>query len=326
MKKTIGIDIGSHSLKLIELEEQKGRIKLTKCAIKPLSKEGIELDFKKLISSAKPSHRSVNISLSGPSVVVRYIEMPPMKKDELRSAIKFEAEKYIPFKIDESIVDCAILDKASSGPQRVLLAATKKTDVGNLMGLLKKVGLDINIIDVDSFALMNAFHRLKTGIKEDSTYALLNIGAKFSNMNIAANKNAYFTRDLLWGGKDITKRIQDAMNISEEEAEALKHSPGDKRQEVVDVITPVLERFSSQIRLSFDYYESQSGKGVDKLYISGGSSYLFNMVDFLQDSLAVDILMWDPFQDISIADGARDKEIDAVPALFAVSMGLALRK
>ncbi len=326
MKKTIGLDIGSHSLKLIELEEQKGQVKLTKCAMKPLSKEGIELDLKKLISTAKPSHKSVNISLSGPSVVVRYIEMPPMKKEELKSAIKFEAEKYIPFKINESIVDCAMLEKASSGPQRVLLVATKKSDAGNLIELFKKVGLDINIIDVDSFALLNAFHRLKTGIKEDSTYALLNIGAKFSNMNIAANRSVHFTRDLLWGGQDITKRIEDAMNISAEEAEALKYVPGDKREEVVNVITPVLERFSSQIRMSFDYYESQSGKGVDKLYISGGSSYLFNIVDFLQDSLGVDTLMWDPFQDIIVADGARDKEVEGIPALFAVSMGLALRK
>ncbi len=324
MRHSIGIDIGSHSIKAIELEDKKGRLDIVKCAISRIANGNTKEALQKLLSATKLSSRRVNVSLSGPSVIVRYIEMPPMRHDELRNAIKFEAEKYIPFDISESVIDCASLDKTSSGSQRVLLVAAKKNEVTGLLEFFKGAGLEIGTIDIDSFAFLNAFQRVWIEKNGDTGYALLNAGERFSNMNIVIKGNVYFTRDMLWGGSDITRRIKDMMGIDLDEAEALKRNPGEKREEALSVIAPVLDKLVSQMRMSFDYFESQFGKGVEKLYVSGGSSYLFNIVDFLKDSLGVEVMMWDPFEGVKVS--GLIEEIDKSPALFAVAMGLALRR
>ncbi len=325
MKKTVGIDIGTYSAKLVELENRKGRPTLTKCAMVRISNGNRKTALKDLLSQAKLTLKRVNVSLSGPSVIVRYIEMPPMRKDELDSAIRFEAEKYLPFNISESTVDCVVLDKTSSGSQRVLLVAAKREEVNNLLELFKEFGLEIGAVDADSFAFFNSFNSANPGNrKEERACALINIGAKFSNMNIAAKGALYFTRDIFWGGADISKRINDAMGLGTEEAEKVKQGPGEKREEVVSVITPALEKLTQQIRMSFDYFETQVGRNIEKIYISGGTSYLFNIVDFLKENLHVDVMMWNPFEGIAI-DGAFE-EISRHPAMFTVAVGLALRK
>lgn len=322
MKKNAGVDIGSSAIKLIELEDKKGRLELVKCAISPIPDSDLKSALKNLLSFAKLSSKRVNISLSGPSVIVRYVDMPPMKEEELRSSIKFEAEKYIPFNIKDSIIDCALLNKTAKGVNKVLLVAAKRNEVDNLIALFKEVGLEIGAVDIDSLAVFNSFHNAHPD--EDSVCALLNMGSRFTNMNIVTGGNVCFTRDILWGGKDITNRIKDAMRVELKEAETLKQKPREKRDEIVKVITPVLEKLVSQIRMSFDYFESQFGKNVERLYLSGGTSYLFNIVDFLKDNLDTNTLMWNPFERISVLDGAE--EVKRCPAIFAVAIGLALRQ
>jgi type IV pilus assembly protein PilM len=326
MSKTAGIDIGKHSIKLIELEEKKGRIEVTKAAVRRIVDGDVKAALKGVISDSKLSLKRVNASLSGPSVIVRYIEMMPMKKEELASAIKFEAEKYIPFDMKDSIIDCAMLDKIPSSGQRVLLAAAKKNEINGLIGLFKEAGLEIGAVDIDSFALLNSFQRINCDHKDETACALVNIGARFSNVNIITKGNVYFTRDILWGGIDVTDRIKDAAGISLGAAESLKQDPAEKRNEVVNMITPVMERFISQMRMSFDYFESQFGKNPERLYISGGTAYLFNVVDFLKDNLGVETVMWDPFEGIKISDPIISNEIQKTPAVFAVAVGLAMRK
>lgn len=325
MKRAVGIDIGKCNIKLIEAEEKKGQLEIIRSAIRRIIDGDVKAALKGIISDSGLSSKRVNVSLSGPSIIVRYIEMPPMKKEELNSAIKFEAEKYIPFDIKDSIIDCAMLDKPSSSTQRVLLVAAKKNEVNGLQGLFKDVGLEINVIDIDSFALLNCFERANPGSRNENAYALIDIGARFSNMNIVTKGSVYFTRDILWGGIDITDRLKDATGLSVDDAEALKKNPAERRDEVVGIITPVLEKFVSQVKMSLDYFESQFGKGVDQVYISGGTAYLFNIVDFLKDNLGVEIFMWNPLEGIKMSESMTGRAIKDMPSVFAVAAGLALR-
>ena len=327
MIRPAGIDIGSSSIKLIELQEKKGKLEILKCAINPVSGEDIKTSLKDLLALSKPSARRVNISLSGSSVIVRYIEMPPMKKEELRSAIKFEGGKYIPFDINEAILDCAILDKSPSGnANRILLVAARKDKVNTCMEIFKEAGLDIANIDVDTVAILNAFQRLELQTKQENIYAMINIGSRFSNMNIVAGVYPYFTRDLLWGGLDITNRFKESLGLNPDEAEALKRNPGERKTEVAAVLMPTLEKFISEIRMSFDYFETQFGKNVERFYISGGGAYLFNMQDFLKENLGMDVVLWNPLEGIKIPDESSCKDFKNSPGQFAVAMGLALRK
>ena len=322
-----GIDIGASSIKLIELQEKKGRLELLKCAVNAISKEDAKTSLKDLLALSNLSSKRVNVSLSGPSVIVRYIEMPPMKKEELGSAIKFEAEKYIPFNIKEAIVDSAILDKSPSGAaNRVLLVAAKKDKVDSYIEIFREMGLNIAAIDVDTMAVLNAFQMSGPETGQEGVYAMINIGARFSNMNIAGKGYPYFTRDILWGGIDITNRIMESLKLNADEAEALKHEPGERITELSGTIIPSLEKFISEVRMSFDYFETQSGKNVERLYISGGTAYLFNMRDFLKEGLGIEVILWDPFEGIEIPDGLVGNEARNSPARFAVAMGLALRR
>ncbi len=325
MRRVASIDIGTYSIKLVELANRKGRVpELKRCSIICIKGADVKTALKEMLSLTKFSLKRVNVSLSGPSVIVRYIEMPSLKQEELDSAIKFEAEKYLPFKTDESIIDCAVLERSASGNMKVLLVAAKKNKVNGLLNIFKELRLEINIIDIDSFAFLNCFRQEKAHDAHDLSCALINLGARFSNMNIITKGSVHFTRDILWGGMDITGRIKDAMGLGLEEAEALKKKPMERKQEVVSVIMPVLERLGSQIRASFDYFESQFGRNVERLYISGGSSYLFNIVDFLKDNLGVDVMMWNPFDAVTV--GESTGEMESQPAVFSVAIGLALRK
>jgi len=173
---------------------------------------------------------------------------------------------------------------------------------------------------------LNAFQRLSPGIKQEGVYAMINIGARFTNMNIITKGYPYFTRDIMWGGMDISTRIKELLGLSSNEAEVLKCNPGERKAEVAGVITSSLEKFKSEIRMSFDYFETQFGKNIEKLYISGGTAYLFNMLDFLRNSLEVDVVLWNPFEGIKIIDESVDNEFKNSPGKFAVATGLALRK
>ncbi|MDO8603392.1 MAG: type IV pilus assembly protein PilM [Candidatus Omnitrophota bacterium] len=327
MIRPAGIDIGSSSIKLIELQEKRGKLELSRCAINAISGEDVKTSLKDLLAFSKLSSKRANISLSGPSVIVRYIEMPPMKREELKSAIKFEGGKYIPFDINEAILDCAILDKGPSGnANRVLLVAAKKDKVNSYMEIFKDAGLDIANIDVDTVAILNAFQRVGLQAKQENVYAMINIGARFSNMNIAVGAYPYFTRDLLWGGSDITSRIKESLGLNLDDAENLKRNPGDRKIEMSGVVMSALEKFITEVRMSFDYFETQFGKSIERLYMSGGGAYLFNMLDFLKENLGIEVVLWDPSEGIQISDGSCCKEFKDFPGQFAAAMGLALRK
>ena len=327
MIRPAGIDIGASSIKLIELQEKKGKIELLNCAENPVSGNDIKTSLRDLLAISKITSKQVNVSLSGPSVIVRYIEMPAMKKEELRSAIKFEGEKYMPFNVNEAIMDCAVLNKSISGnATRVLLVAAREDRVKEYIETFKELGLDISAIDVDSVAMLNAFQRLDLEAKQESAYAMINIGARFSNINIVAKGYPYFTRDVIWGGMDVTNRIKESLGLNAVEAEALKRDPGGRKADAGAAVAPALEKFISEIRMSFDYFETQFGKAVDRVYLSGGTAYLFNIVDFLKDNLGIDALLWNPFDGIDMPEGPVDKELRNSPARFAVAMGLALRK
>ncbi|MCX5692115.1 MAG: type IV pilus assembly protein PilM [Candidatus Omnitrophica bacterium] len=327
MVRPVGIDIGTSSIKLIELQDKKGKLELLKCAANAISGEDVKTSLKDLLALSKLSSKRANISLSGLSVIVRYIEMPPMKKEELRSAIKFEGGKYIPFDINEAILDSAVLDKSPSGAaNRVLLVAAKKDRVNGCMEMFKEIGLEIASIGVDTMAMLNSFQRLGLENKQESVYAMINIGARFSNMNIISKGYPYFTRDIMWGGAGLTNKIKELSGLSADDAELLKCSPGERKTEIANALMPALEKFISEIRMSFDYYETQFGRNIERLYISGGASYLFNMRDFLKENLGTEIVSWNPFEGIKILDESVDKSLMNSPAQFAVALGLALRK
>lgn len=329
-KNRIGMDIGSYAIKAVELAEEKENLKIKNLAYEkiasPDSKECLVLTIKEAANKANALNKEINISVSGPSVIVRFIELPHMNPDELKNAIIFEAEKYIPFSITETIIDHQLLIPRFGDEKKmlVLLVAAKRDFIAERLGLLEEAGLSAGVLDVTSFANINAFLR-GTKRRRDEITALVDIGAKATDINIIEQDILYFTRSIQIGGNDITKMISDAFAIDLKSAENLKINPGDKESEFIEKVNPVLNNIVDEIQLSFSYYENQSGKNIERVYLTGGSSRIMNFYNVLREGLGVEALPWDPIGDIKLDPSIDNKTADSIKDQLGVAIGLALR-
>lgn len=324
VKLNVGIDIGSAFIKAVVIDKGKIAPKLAAFSYQPATEDKIG-SVKKIMSQFQISDISVNTSISGPSTIVRVIEMPKMTGNELKSAVKFEAEKYMPYKLDEVVTDCVNIEDLDNSKIRVLLVAAKKSTVGERIELLSEAGLTLGIVDIDSFAVMNAFLNSQREKNKDTTYALINIGAKTTNINIIRGEKTYLVRDIQIAGNDVTQAIADRLNIEKGKAETLKINPADLKNEIEPIVKSIFYNLSNEIRLSFDFYENHYGKNVQKVYISGGSSGLEGISTLLKDIFIGDVISWDPFNGIEISEKVDTAALKPIRSSFAVAVGLGLR-
>ena len=295
---SLGLDIGTSSLKVIALEKKGKEYTVKKAAYTDLSpQDDGAIALKKFVDAQGISGSQVNISVSGQSVITRYVTLPHMTLSELKSTMQFEAKQYIPFPLDEIILDCAIVkEKLENNKMLVVLAAVKKAALEERMNLIDKAGLSARIVDVDCFCLANVFTQLKlpsqgvTPAQEANACVLLNIGARYTNMIITEGPYLRFSRDIAFGGQ-----------------------------------APALQGLTSEINSSLDYYENQSGKPIDTIYVSGGSSLNAGITDSLSRSLDVALTHFEAFSDIPVDVSLVGEELRPKAALFAVALGLALR-
>ncbi len=327
-KKTlqIGLDIGAYSVKLVQLSGEPDNLLLTRFDVRKVQEKTDE-GYKKLLTDMAQTlaTKEVNISISGPAVVVRYIELPKMTDEELKDSMKFEAEKYIPFKINEVILDCQTLEYLEHNKMRVLLAAAKKSAVSNRLRLVQEAGLSAGVIDCDAFALINAFVlNFPDDIKEGNT-ALIDLGEKLTNINILRGKAPYFTRELEIGGRDFSKVLAEKLNLDIKSASGLVEEPKERFEEVMEAIKPIRNHMIEEIRLSLNYYENQMGIGVDRIYLSGGLSSLRGFKDMFAESLGIDCRLWDPFKSLKIEKDLPLEKLNSVKNQLPVALGLAMR-
>jgi type IV pilus assembly protein PilM len=283
--------------------------------------------LKKAIEQADIKEKLVVTAVAGQSVIVRYIEIPHMSREELSGAIRFEAEQYIPFELENVELDYEILEeKIPHNPDkmRVLLAAAKKDLVKERLSVLEEAGLKPEAMDVDAFALINAFERIKSIPKEECV-ALINIGHSITNINILRSGIPYFTRDVFLAGRDITQSLSRKFNLEFNQAEKLKRERGNAAEQDTfnKALNAGLEDLVSEIRLSFDYYENQaSEKNIAHAFLTGGTSLMPGLPKFLTEALGVQVEIWNPVKEITLTNSI--KEWENIGPSLAVSVGLAL--
>jgi type IV pilus assembly protein PilM len=281
------------------------------------------------MEAAGIKEREVTSAVAGQAVIVRYIEMPQMSSEELAGAIKYEAEQYIPFELENVEVDYQILEeKMPQHPDkmRVLLVAAKKELIKEHLSLLEAASLKPLSIDVDAFALINAFERIKSPAKEECL-ALINIGHSLTNINILKGGVAYFTRDVFLAGKDISDGLAKKFGMEFNQAEKLKRERGKATGDdsFNKSLSSALGDLVGEIRLSFDYYENQAlEKNIGHVFLTGGSSLLPELDHFLSETLGLKVSTWNPFEGLKIGEGV--KEWERVSPAMAVSLGLALHE
>ncbi len=328
-KSTIGIDVGSYAIKLVELVRERDKVKIKNLAYKRtdgLSDDRLPRVLKELVDAAKITNKQVNTAVSGPSVVIRLVELPRMSKDELKNSIPFEAEKYIPFNIDEVVLDHQLLQPHMGVENKmlVLLVAAKKDSVRDRVKMMGAAGLTVELLDVGSFANVNAFFN-GTGKKVQGVSALIDIGASSTDINILDEGILYFSRNIQLGGNSLTKVLSDNMSLDFNAAEEMKLNPGARSAEIEEKVHPVLHNIIDEVRLSFSYFENRSGKGIEKAFMAGGGGRMRRMTEMFKDNLGVEAEQWDPAAGIEIDPAVDGRLYSAVRDQLGIAIGLALR-
>jgi type IV pilus assembly protein PilM len=340
-KDILGIDIGSGSVKLVQLKPQKSGYTLINLGILPLPPEAIVdnalMDSSSIVETVKNLIKSLNIkekeiacSVSGNSVIIRKILLPSMPPEELEDQIQWEAEQYIPFDINDVNIDFQLLsqDDHDLSKMNVLLVASKKDIINDYVTVFNEAGLKLVVMDVDSFSVQNVFE-LNYDTDPEDVYALINVGASIMNINIVKGGISLFTRDVQMGGNLYTEEIQKQFGLSRDEAERVKLTGESQEPEhLSDVIGRINDTIAIEIRRSLDFYNSNAGEGkISKIYLSGGCSKTPKLCDAVNERLGMPVELLNPFQKIKYSDKEFDPEyLQAIGPLMTVATGLATRR
>jgi len=333
-KSVVGLDIGTSCIKAVELTQDKYDYVITGYAQIDIPGEQARQEaIAELFRVGKFRTKRVASSVSGKSVIFRYINMVEMPEDKLNAAVRFEADKYIPFDVNEVEIDAQKLTTVTGSDgkpeMKVLLVAAKKSVVEDHARILLDLGLQPIGVAVDSFALGNAYElsdMISPGIQgNDRTVALIDIGASKSCINILRNNVTFFAREVPMGGQDLTNAITRRFGIEAAQAETLKRDAGDQAGEVQEAVGQVLDDLGNEINLSFDFFENQFDGEVQDVLLSGGSVLLPFLEESLEKIFEKRTRVWNPIEGLKVKSDNVDVEAlnHSAPQL-AVAVGLAV--
>jgi type IV pilus assembly protein PilM len=334
----VGLDIGSSSVKAVELQPSGKGYRVAAFASEPIPPEAIVdgaiIDggavadaIRRLFDRKIFKAKDVAASLSGSAVIVKKISLPTMTEAELYESIYWEAEQYIPFDVQDVNLDYQILDTTTpdnKGTMDVLLVAAKKEKIADYTGVIVQAGRTPSIVDVDAFALQNAYEA-NYGTDPSAVVVLLNAGASAINVNIIAGDQSVFTRDISIGGNAYTEALQREMNLSFETAEQVKCGvahDGIDFEDVRAVLRATSENVLLEVQKTFDFFKTTTGLDhITRIMVSGGAARVDGLDEMLRERFDAPIEMMNPFKQIAY-EGAGE----AAGPTAAVAVGLALRR
>jgi len=344
----IGIDIGSHSIKIAEIEDSKKGMILKNFGMIGLPQESVvegsikEMEIvsaalKNLIKNLKIKNKNVATSISGYSVIVKQITIPEKGEEDLEGSIQSEAEQYIPFDINDVNLDFQILPPEEEETEEeekeelmdVLLVAAKKDIVEEYISLFHLTELNPIVLDIDAFALQNAFEI--SDYEQSGCHALVHIGAQQLTINVIKDSNSIFTRDSAYGGSQITSEIQEKLNISYQEAEMIKlgAKPIEKNQRPIieEMVSSTITKWAQEIKRALEFVATTFPDiKVANILLSGGSSLIPGFSKYLGLETGLQIEMLNPFANLEIKEKSFDPGfLNYTAPMAVVSIGLALR-
>ena len=338
-KQIVGLDIGSSSIKAVELRVSKAGYELVSFGMESLAPDtvvdGAIMDapqvanaISKIFDAERIKTKNVATSVSGHSVIVKRVPLPLMTEEELYDRIPSEASQHIPFDIADVNLSYQLLESMDS-QMDVLLVAVKKDKILNHTNVLAQAGKTPMIVDIDAFALQNCF---EVNYEPDSaqTVALLNIGASVMNINIVRGGIPLFTRDVSVGGNQYTDALQKELDLGFEDAERLKK--GDTLPSVTDeqrqqILRSVSDILTLEIQKTFDFFRATaSGENIQRIVVAGGTARVPGLVDLLREEFAMPVEELNPFRRVLINPGRHsDDQIRDIAPRLVIAVGLALR-
>jgi type IV pilus assembly protein PilM len=341
-KSLVGLDIGSSAVKAIELKPAGKGFKVAAFGTEPIPPDSIVdgaiIDgtavvdaIRRLFETRKIKTKEVAASLSGNAVIVKKISVPAMTEAELAESIYWEAEQYIPFDIQDVNLDYQILDRDMAGKTSmdVLLVAAKKEKIADYTGVIGQAGRVAVVIDVDAFALQNAYE-INYGVEPESVVVLLNIGASATNINILQGDQSVFTRDLSTGGNAYTEALQKEMNLPYEQADLLKRGEsvdGVTFEDARPVLRAVTENVMLEVQKTFDFFKASSASDrIARIVVSGGASRAEGFTEMVTERFQAPVELFDPFKRVAFDAHKFNVDPADIAPTAAVAVGLALRR
>ena len=324
----VGLDIGSHAIKCVEVIQDDKKRGLQSAQITHLSAgpDNLLAALRTVRQSLVSPAKHVRVSVSGPSVLIRNITLPRMTLQELKSAIRFEAERHIPFPVNECILDFQIMGQTANKPQmKVLLVAAKKDFINQQIKILTECDLEPEIIDADIFCFANAYEKLSEG-NSVKTYGLLNIGHSLSSFAIIHEGEVFFVREMPYGGLGVTKALSELKNISEDAADQLKKKRDpDNSSELILAAQKGFESLVGELKRSIDYFENEAGEELKDIYLAGGGAKSQGAVELFSEELGKKVTLWNDVNRLEIAGDVDSKFLEQHFIELNVAYGLALR-
>lgn len=338
----LGLDVGSHSVKMLQLKLKDGSFHLAGLGLAPLPREAfsegrvnqpelVANRIKTLFKNLKLKGKLVAAGVSGYDVMIKKIEVPAMSEKELDNRMQSELGQYIPYRIEEVDVDYQIMDLVKDSPNsmEVLLVAAKKESVSEHVNMVRQSNMSTQVMDVDFFALNNAFET--TYGVSDGTVALLDIGSHKAIMNIMIQNFTPYTRALSIGGSQITDAIKDRFKLTFDEAERMKlgYIPNKySKEELQEIVSSVIRNWISEFKRVIDFYlTNYPHRDIEKIYLSGGSCRIPGLKKVFHEHMDIDVDIFNPLNKINYDSKAFDPAyLDYIGPQMAISLGLALRK
>lgn len=317
----VGLDIGSLTVKCIQIEKKKRKI--LGFGVQEILNGNVKEAVLRVAKEVNLKTKRVNISVCGPQVTTRFIPFPKLEPKEFKNSLRFEAEKYIPFGIEDVFLDGVILKEIEPDKVLALVVAAKKEFVHSKCNLVKDCGLEPDIVDIDSLCLCNLFNL--TCESKDRVVGILNISTAYSNLVIIEDEIPIFSRDISIGSKLFIDRLIEYFSIDFPTAQRLLSEPKDKLNQIAEVLLGEISNLTSEVRASFDYYESRSGLSVERIYLCGGGSIFEGITSSLKDLLGIEIGSWDPLKSFSIDRSLDSERLNNLSKQSYVALGLALR-
>ncbi len=345
-KETVGIDIGTHSVKIVHLKKLHDGFKLLNYEVRPTVPQGVEyvlsdlrperfapviVEMLKTLRISPKNIKHLVTSIGGDNTSIKQIKTIFLPDDELESALFFEAKKHIPISGSDMVLDYQVLSvEEKTNNMNILLSATSKEVLNQHTGILATANLNPHIVDIDSLAVANSF--IMNAFTEEGVYVILNVGAHRTNMIIWGPDAKFFARDIPYGGYNFTQDIMRKRQMEWSEAEEYKFKHGlldDLNNPTVQTISmldisekPTEEAIAEELRRSLRFYVKEAGNSdFRKILLTGGTAKLKGLPEYLQDKVNVPTEVFMPFTNVEMPEKFHDKK----DPQLALAIGLAMR-
>jgi len=339
----VGLDISSTAVKLLELGRSGGRYRVESYTVEPLPTnsvveksiadvEAVGEAIRRAVKRSGTKAKQAAVAVAGSAVITKVISMPAsLGDDEMESQIQLEADQYIPYPLEEVNLDFEVLGESAKNADRVdvLLAASRTENVDSRTSAVELGGLTAQVVDVEAFAMENAFTMIADSLEQggrEMTVAVIDVGATMTTLNVMHDRKSIYTREQVFGGKQLTEEIQRRYGLSYEEAGLSKKQGGLPDNYIPEVLEPFKESMVQQVGRSLQFFFSSSPyNAVDLIVLAGGCSSIPDIDELIAEKTGTETVIANPFANMALSNRIRPENLSNDAPAMMIACGLALR-